>query len=111
MRQELEEPDGRAGRNAPLGLRVPCNRESRRARERRCTAALAALAEITGQQGPVFEIDHGLLDFLAGEISEHIMQELVRSWIAFDMGSPSALKLAQLAEAIHLQTAVTALDR
>lgn len=94
-----------------MGLGAPNNRGSRRAKERRSTAALAALAEMTGQQGPVVEINYALLDFLADEISEQMMQELVRSWTALKMAYPTTLKLAQLAETIHLQTAVVALDR
>lgn len=111
MRQEFEKPDGTTGRDALIGLRVRGNRRLRRAKERRCAAALAALAEMTGQQSPGVEIDHGLLNFLAGETSERMMQELARSWTAFMMGHPTTLKVAQLAETIHLQTAVAALDR
>jgi hypothetical protein len=94
-----------------MGPHVHSNRALRRAKERRCAAALASLAEITGEQGPVAEINHGVLDFLAGEISEQMMQDLVRSWTAFGMGHPTTSKVAQLAETIHLQTAVAALDR
>jgi hypothetical protein len=110
MRQELGMPEGTTGRDVPMGLGVPSNRGSQRAKERRCAAALAALAEMTGQQGPVVAIDDGSLDFLAQEISEQMVQELVRKWAAFKIGCPTTLKLAALAETIHLQTAVAALD-
>jgi hypothetical protein len=62
------------------------------------------------QQGPVVEIDDGSLDFLAQEISEQMMEELARRWTALNMGYPTSLKLSALAETIHLQIAVAALD-
>jgi len=84
---------------------------SQHASEQRCTAAQAALAEMKGEPGLVVRIDDGSLDFLAQETSEQVMHELVRRWTAFKMGYPTSLKLAALAETVHLQTAVAALDR
>jgi hypothetical protein len=110
MRQELEKPEGTSSRDAPTGLGVLSDRESSRAKEQRRAVALAALAEMKGRQGPVVRVDDGSLDFLAQEVSEQMMQELARRWTAFKMGYPTPLGLAALAETIHLETAVAALD-
>jgi hypothetical protein len=64
-----------------------------------------------GRQGMDVRIDDGSLDFLAEEISEQMMQELARTWTAFNMGYPTSSRLAALAETIYLRTAVAALDR
>jgi hypothetical protein len=63
-----------------------------------------------GRHGSVGWTDDRL-DFLAEEISEQMMQELVRTWTAFKLGYPTSSQLAALAETIYLQEAVAALDR
>ena len=85
------------------------NRTLESAKEQRRAAARAALDEMEGHHGSVTWIDDRL-DFLAEEISEQMMQELVRTWITFKMGYPTSSKLAALAETIYLQAAVAALD-
>jgi hypothetical protein len=62
------------------------NRDLEPAREQRRAAAWAALDEMEGHHGSVAWIDDRL-DFLAEEISEQMMQELVRTWTTFKMGS------------------------
>jgi hypothetical protein len=79
-------------------------------KEQRRAAARAALDEMEGHHNSVAAIDDRL-DFLAEEISEQMMQELVRSWTVLKMGHPTSSKLATLAETIYLQVAVAALDR
>ena len=56
-------------------------------------------------------IDDEALDFLAEQISERMVQEVARKWTASDMGIPTVLELMILAETIHLQIAVAALDQ
>jgi hypothetical protein len=86
------------------------NRDLEPAGEQRRATARAALEEMEGHHGSVAWIDDRL-DFLAEEISEQVMHELVRTWMAFKMGYPTSSKLAVLAETIYLQAAVAALDR
>jgi hypothetical protein len=92
-----------------MGSVVFSNRELGSAKEQRRAIARAALDEMEGHNGSVAWIDDRL-DFLAEEISEHMMQELVRTWPTFNMGYPTLSKLAELAETIYLQAAVDALD-
>jgi hypothetical protein len=89
---------------------VPNDRVLRRTKERRWTDAVAALVEMTGQQGPVVAIDNQSLDFLVNEISHEMMLELRSRWAAFQMGYPSTSRLVALTEIIHLHKAVVALD-
>jgi hypothetical protein len=66
---------------------------------------------MAGDQNSDVRADDSSLNFLAEEISEQMMQELARTWTAFEMGYPTSSKLAALVETIYLQTAVAALDR
>jgi hypothetical protein len=79
-------------------------------KEHRRETARAALVEMKVHDGSVAGVDDRL-DFLAEEISEQMLQELVRTWTTLKMGDPTTSKLATLAEVIYLQAAVTALDR
>jgi hypothetical protein len=85
------------------------NRDLEPGREQRRAAARAALDEMEGRHGSVAWTDDRL-DFLAEEISEQMMQELVRTWTTFKLGYPTSSQLAALAETIYLQAAVAALD-
>jgi hypothetical protein len=92
-----------------MGLGVFSNRDVGPPQEQRRAAARAALDEMEGHHGSVTWIDERL-DFLAEEISEQMMQELVRAWTADKMGYPTSSKLAALVETIYLRAAVAALD-
>ena len=74
------------------------------------TAAREALAEMKGDQAWVAGVDDSSLDFLATAMSEQMMQEVARRWRVPTMGYPTSSKLAILAERLHLQAAVAALD-
>jgi hypothetical protein len=86
------------------------NRDFELARKQRRAAARAALDEMEGHHGSVAWIDDRL-DFLAEDISEQVVQELVRTWTTINMGYPTSSQLAALAEVIYLQAAVAALDQ
>lgn len=72
------------------------------ATERRRAATPGALAEMKSPQDWIVRIDDELLDFLAQEISDQMMEEVARRWRASKMGFPAVLKLVTLAETIHL---------
>jgi hypothetical protein len=61
-----------------------------------------AFAAMTGTQGVDLTIDDESIKFLAHETSEQVLHEIVRRWIAIEMGYPTPLRLAALAETIHL---------
>ena len=63
-----------------------------------------------GDEGWIAGVDGRSLDFLATGISEQIMLELARTWTVLGLGYPTSSKLAALAESLHLQAAVVALD-
>lgn len=79
-------------------------------RKQRRAAAREALAAMKGDQGWIAEVDERSLDFLATEVSEQMVQELVRRWMVPTMGYPTSSKLAALTEGYYLQAAVAALD-
>jgi hypothetical protein len=66
---------------------------------------------MTCERGLIHSIDGELLDFLAYEISGQMLHEIVRGWTTLQMGHPTVMKLATIAETLHLQAAVLALDR
>jgi hypothetical protein len=84
------------------------DRHSTSGKDRRC-AAREALAEMTGEWSSTADFDSSL-DFLAAEVSEQMMRELVRRWVAPTMGWPTSTKLAAMAERFYLEAAVAALD-
>ena len=72
-------------------------------------AARKALAEMKRDRDWIAGVDDSSLDFLATEISQQMMQELAKRW-APRMEYPTSSNLAALAESLHLQAAVAALD-
>jgi hypothetical protein len=108
MRRALETDEGVA-RNISGGIGVRSMRGAQHAAERRCAAAFRALAAMTGDQR--LAVDDESIEFLAHETSEQLLHEIVKRWAALQMGYPTPLRLAALAETIHLEKAVSALDR
>lgn len=84
--------------------------QSRSKGNRQRATARAALSKMKGDQDWIVGVDDRALDFLATGVSGQIMLELARTWTVQGMGYPTSSKLAALAERLHLQTAVAALD-
>ena len=73
MRRKPETHEGIAAGNTPANIDVRSNPGAQHAQERRCAAAFAALAALTGERGLILSIDGALLDFLAHETSEQVL--------------------------------------
>ena len=81
------------------------------ATERRRAAMPGALAEMKSPQDSIVRIDDELLNFLAQEIGDQMMEEVARRWRASKMGFPTVLKAGDPGRDNPLAIAVATLDQ